>query len=272
MQRFSLLPKEMVMSFWRNRSLLRALVVREVTSRYKGSFLGLLWSLFNPLLMLAVYTFFFSVVFKVRLEGGSGSRIEFAMFLFSGLIIFNMFSECLNRAPTLILFNPNYVKKIVFPVELLPWVVLASAIFQLVISYLVWLAFYLIFFGLPHIASLLLPLVLLPLCLISLGLGWILSSLGVFLRDVQQVVITLTPILMFLSPVFYRVSALPENYRLFIRLNPVTPAVEMARSVMFWGDSVNWPIWGVYSLAAFVFAWVGFVWFQCTRTGFADVV
>jgi lipopolysaccharide transport system permease protein len=248
------------------------MVRREVIGRYRGSFLGILWSFFNPVLMLAVYTFFFSVVFKARWGGGTGSKTEFALILFSGLIVFNFFAECISRAPSLIHFNVNYVKKVVFPLELLPVVIMGSALFHLLISLLVWLGFYIIFFGIPHASVLLFPIILLPLAVMTMGFSWFLSAVGVYLRDVSQVVVTLVPVLMFLSPIFYPLNILPESLQVVVHLSPITIAVEQARAVMFWGKSINWLLWGGYLTVSCVIASLGFAWFQKTRKGFADVV
>lgn len=272
MHDFPATPAEMFVSLWRNRSLVHASVRREVLGRYRGSALGLLWSFFNPLLMLAVYTFVFSVIFKARWDIGSDSKTEFALVLFAGLIIFNLFAECINRAPNLILSNPNYVKKVVFPLEILPFVGLLSAFYHALISLIVWLAAYLILFGIPKLTVLLLPIVLLPFALLILGLSWALASLGVFLRDVSQFIGVVTTILMFLSPIFYPLSALPETYRYFLYFNPLTSVIEMARDVLFWGQLPNFALLSIYLPIAMLIAWLGFVWFQKTRKGFADVL
>lgn len=272
MQHFSISPKEMVASLWRNRSLVKALIKREVVGRYRGSFMGILWSFFNPVFMLAVYTFVFSVVFKARWNAGSDSKTEFALVLFAGLIVFNLFAECVNRAPALILSNVNYVKKVVFPLEILPWVALGSALFHALISLGVWLIAYFIFFGAPHLTVLLLPLVILSLLLFIMGLTWGLASLGVYLRDVSQFIGIITTVLMFLSPIFYPASALPEDYRHLLLLNPLTSAIEQARDVLFWGKVPDMTILSIYLLGATLVAWFGFAWFQKTRKGFADVL
>jgi lipopolysaccharide transport system permease protein len=191
MRIFPTSPIEMVASLWSNRELIKASATREVLGRYRGSVFGLLWSFFNPLLMLAIYTFVFSVVFKARWDVNSESKTEFALVLFAGLIIFNLFNECINRAPAVILNNPNYVKKVVFPLEILPVVTLLSALFHALISLAVWLLAYVVFFGVPHVTVLYLPLVILPLLLFVMGLSWVLASLGVFLRDVTQFIGTI---------------------------------------------------------------------------------
>lgn len=272
MQPFSSSPVALVASLWRHRDLLMALTQREVVGRYRGSFLGLLWSVFHPVFMLAVYTFVFSVVFKARWSGGNDSRTEFALVLFAGIIVFTLFSECVNRAPGLILGNVNYVKKVVFPLEILPVVTLGAAAFHLLASTAVWLVFYLVFFGVPHPSVLLLPLVLLPLVFFTLGVSWMLASLGVYLRDVGQIVGVLTTALLFLSPIFYPVSALPESYRIFLHLNPLTPVIEQTRQVLVWGTWPD-PVFWLGTLAVgLVVAWLGFAGFQKTRRGFADVL
>jgi len=272
MRDFPATPAEMLACAWRNRELIKASTKREVLSRYRGSFLGLLWSFFTPLFMLAVFTFVFSVIFQARWGGGSGSKTEFALLLFAGLLVFNLFAECINRSPGLILSNVNYVKKVVFPLEILPVVGLLTALFHTLISFSVWMLAYMLFFGMPHLTVLYLPLVLLPFCLLLLGLSWALASLGVFLRDVTQVVGVVTTALMFLSPIFFPVTAFPEEYRFVLYLNPITIVVEQARNVLFWGRAPDFMILGVYWLAALGIAWLGFSWFQKTRKGFADVL
>jgi lipopolysaccharide transport system permease protein len=272
MKTFSEAPLQMFATAWQNRGLILALTKREVIGRYKGSALGLLWSFFNPLFMLIVYTFVFSQVFKSRWPGGSDSKIEFALLLLSGLMVFNLFSECLGRAPGLVLANPNYVKKVVFPLEILPLVSLGSALFHLLISIGVWLLFYLLFFGLPHLTLLLFPLVITPLLLLVLGFSWFLASLGVYLRDVGQVVGIIITALMFLSPLFFPITSLPQEYQGVIHFSPITVALEEARQVMYWGKSIDWQIWTVYLGISLFIAWLGFAWFQKTRRGFADVM
>lgn len=259
-------------SLWRNRALIAALAKREVVGRYRGSVMGILWSFFNPVFMLAVYTFVFSGIFKARWSVGSDSKTEFALMLFAGLIVFNLFAECVNRAPGLILANVNYVKKVVFPLEILPWVSLGSAMFHGVISLGVWLIAYFIFFGAPHATVLLLPLIFVPLALFIMGVTWGLASLGVYLRDVSQFIGIATTALLFLSPVFYPAAALGDKYRFILYINPLTPAIEQARDVLYWGKTPDFLMLFIYWLVAASIAWLGFAWFQKTRKGFADVL
>lgn len=272
MRNFSASPIEMFDSLWRNRELIKASTKREVLGRYRGSVMGLLWSFFNPVFMLAVYTFFFSEVFKARWSTGNESKTEFALVLFAGLIVFNLFAECINRAPGLILSNPNYVKKVVFPLEILPFVGLLSTLYHMLISLVVWLAAYMILFGIPHPTALYLPLIVLPLVLFIMGLSWALASLGAYLRDVGQFIGVVTTVLMFLSPVFFPATALPEAYRHLLYLNPLTPVIEQTRAVLYFGESPDFMMLVFYWLATFIIACLGFAWFQKTRKGFADVL
>ncbi len=260
-------------SFWRNRELIWQMTKREVVGRYRGSIMGVAWSFFYPILMLAVYTFVFSVAFKTRWgAGGEESKVAFAIILFVGMVIHGLFAECVQRAPGLILSNVNFVKKVVFPLEILPWVSLATALFHAAISLLVLLAF--VFLTTLHIewSVVFLPLVILPLVLATMGAAWFLAAIGVFVRDIGQAIGLLTTVMMFLVPVFYPVSALPKEYQLWIHANPLTFIIEEARNVLIWGRLPYWLGLGIASVAGVLLAWAGFWWFQKTRKGFADVL
>ncbi|MDD2923811.1 ABC transporter permease [Rhodoferax sp.] len=247
---------------------------RDVVGRYKGSAMGLAWSFFNPVFMLVIYTFVFSVIFKSR-WGGPGienSKTHFAMMLFVGMIVMSLFSDVLNRAPNLVLGNVNYVKKVVFPLEILPIIAVSSSLFHSVISLAVLLVAFAIFNGFLHWTLVFLPLVLLPLIILATGLAWVLASLGVFLRDVGQFIVVITTVLMFLSPVFYPITAVPEDFRAYLMANPLTFIIEQARAVLILGQLPSWLGLAVYTLVATLIAWGGFFWFQKTRRGFADVL
>ena len=235
--------------------------------------MGLLWSFLNPVFMLTVYTIVFSTVFKARwtLEGDE-PKTQFAVILFVGMIVHGLLAEVLNRAPTLIISNINYVKKVVFPLEILPIISIGAALFHSMVSLFVLLIAFVLFNGYLHWTGILIPLVLLPLVILTLGLAWILASLGVFLRDIGQTIGILTTVLMFMSPVFYPVTALPENYRPFIMANPLTFIIEQSRQVLIWGHLPDWYGLAIYTVCALAVAWVGYTWFQKTRKGFADVL
>ncbi len=264
---------EMFATLWRNRHLTFQLTKREVVGRYRGSFLGMAWSFFNPLLMLMVYTFVFSVVFKARWGlDGRETTTNFAILLFVGMIVHGVFAECANRAPGLILSNVNYVKRVVFPLEILPMVVLGSAVFHAAINLLVLLLVRLILSHEFAWTVVFTPVVFLPLLIGTLGVAWFLSAIGVYLRDISQTIGVLTMMLLFLSPVFYPVTALPQPYQAWIKLNPLTFIIEESRGVLVFGQLPNWGGWASMLLVSIGAAWVGFWWFQSTRKGFADVV
>lgn len=254
------------------KDLLVSLIARDIRSKYKGSALGLAWAVLNPLMMLIIYTFVFSVVFKARWHGGTGSKTEFALLLFSGLIIFNIFSECINRAPLTIIGNANLVKKVVFPIEILPIVALGTSLFQSGMSFLVWLTFYFVFFGLPSATIFLLPIVIIPMLLFTLGISLILASFSVYIRDIIQVVGVITTFLLFLSPVFYSVSMLPENFQNIMRLNPLTTTIEQAREVMIWGNMFDFKIYFIQLIISIFVLTIGYALFNITKKGFSDVL
>lgn len=266
-------PYEMFASFWRNRWLILQLVQRDIVGRYRGSLVGIAWSFFNPLLMLAVYTFVFSVVFESRWGAAiEDSRAGFAVMLFSGIIIHGLLAECINKAPSVILVNANYVKRVVFPLEILPWVAMGSALFHAAIGLLVLLAAELIIGHSIPWTFVLIPFVLAPLLGVVMGFAWILSATSVYLRDIAQLTGIFTTALLFMAPVLYPISALPEQYRSWLYLNPLTLIVEQARAVLVVGKIPDWGSLGIYMAFSVAFAWLGFWWFQKTRRGFADVI
>lgn len=262
-----------VSSIWKSRQIIQAFIVREIAGRYKGSFGGLLWSLINPLFMLTIYSFVFAVVFKARWTGSeSESNAGFAVILFVGLIVHGLFSECLMRAPRLIVDQANFVKKVVFPLEVLPVVTLGVALFHAGISLLVlFVAMQLT--GMPVSATaVLLPIVVLPLMLFTLGLSWLVAALGVYIRDIGQVIGLMMTVLMFLSPVFYPISALPERFRPLVRLNPLTLPIEQLRDIIIWGRFPHWGALALYAVISLMVASFGYWWFERSRKGFADVL
>src|SRR3569623_1932045 len=251
-------------SLWKNRQLILQLSKREVVGRYRGSIMGLAWSFFNQLLMLVVYTFVYSMVFKDRwgIDGGE-SKVDFAVILFVGMLVHGLFAECVNRAPGLILANVSYVKKVVFPLEVLPWVAMASALFHSLVGLIVLIGTMLVFkLSIPWTA-ILLPLIILPLLLATIGVAWFLAATGVFLRDVSQTTGVITTVMLFLAPVLYQK---------LMFVNPLTFIIEQSRAVLFWGQLPNWLGLTFYFVTSALIAWMGFWWFQKTRNGFADVL
>jgi lipopolysaccharide transport system permease protein len=249
------------------------LTQRDVVGRYRGSYLGLAWSLLSPLLMLAVYTVVFGIIFKARwVASTTGSVAEFGLVLFTGLFVFGLFSECVNRAPSLVLNRVNFVKRVVFPLEILPWVALASSLFHAFVTLLVLLAAGFIVYGSVPATWPLIVVVLLPLVLFTLGITWMLAAVGVYVRDVAQTVGVITTALMFLSPVFYPVAAVPPGMRGLMALNPLTIIIEQARDVLLWGKAPDFLALAPYIAGSVAVAWLGLVAFQRARVGFADVL
>ncbi|KPW43300.1 ABC transporter permease [Pseudomonas syringae group genomosp. 3] len=265
-------PIRLVASLWTNRSLISQMTKREVIGRYRGSVMGLAWSFFNPVLMLAVYTFVFSEIFSARWVGVDTGKGGFAILLFVGMIVHGLFAECANRAPSLVMSNSNYVKKVVFPLEILPVITLGSALFHSCISLVVLVIAQLLITHTLFWTALLFPLILVPLILGTLGISWFLASLGVYLRDVGHVITVLTTVLLFLSPVLYPVAALPEVYRPWLQMNPLTYIIEESRSVLLFGNLPHWDSLGIAIAIGAVMAAMGFWFFQKTRKGFADVI
>jgi lipopolysaccharide transport system permease protein len=265
--------RSLVRSLIKNRELIYQMTKREVIGRYKGSVIGLAWSFFNPIVMLIIYTFVFSVVFRTRWGlSDSESKTEFALILFVGLIVFNLFAETINRAPGLILSNINYVKKVVFPLEILPIINFIAALFHTFISFAVMLIAFFLLNGFINWTAIFLPIVLLPFAFLILGISWFIASLGVFVRDIGQSIGMVTTLLMFLSPVFYPITAVPEKFQIWIMLNPFSFIIEQARAAIFFAKMPNWLGLSLYFAFATVVMLLGFAWFQKTRKGFADVL
>ncbi|WP_223879013.1 ABC transporter permease [Chitinimonas arctica] len=252
-------------------ALVGQLTVREVLGRYRGSVLGLAWSVVTPLLMLTVYTFVFSVVFQARWSGAPNNHFQFALMAFSGMAVFMLFSEVMARAPMLLVQNANYVKKVVFPLEVLPLVSIGVAVFHALIGFLVLTLFVAVTQGLA-VTALALPLVLLPLLLLLLGLAWMLAALGVYLRDIGQAIGLLVTVLQFLSPVFYPASAVPDAFRAVMVWSPLTMPIEMIRRILLDGLWPDWLALGGYFAVSALVAVLGFCLFARLRKGFADVL
>jgi len=267
------MSKHPLASILQYRGLIRTLTVREVLGRYRGSVLGLIWSFLNPLVLLAIYTFVFGIIFKSRWGVGVASdKSTFALMLFIGLIAFSLFNEIVGQAPTLITSRVNYVKKTPFPLEILPVISALSAGFHTLVGILVWVLFCVLIGKIPSVGVVLFPILFLPVFLFSLGLSWFFASLGVYLKDLAQVIGLMTTAFMFMSPVFYPLSAIPRDFVWLYKLNPMTFSIEAARTVALAGGSVDIASFLIATICTALFAWLGFMWFQLTRRGFADVL
>lgn len=270
-------PVALLKNLWLQRSLIATLTRREVEGRYKGSIFGSLWSLLTPLMILGVFTFVFGDIFQAKWNSKGNAaqeqgRLDFAAALFIGLLLYNFFAECLSKAPTLITQNPNYVKKIVFPLEVLPITTTLAALFHLCIAYL--LVLLLIAFSGWQLtwSAAYAPIIIAPLIIIVLGLSWGLAAIGVYLRDVGQIISPLLTAIMFLSPIFYPLSSVSEKFLPLYLINPLTFTVEQTRNALLHGASPNWYGWLIYSIIALSMAYVGYFLFQKTRHGFSDVI
>lgn len=256
----------------RHAGLIRQFTVREIETRYRQSWLGMFWAVLTPLLMLGVYTLVFRHVFKVRWVGAEESNLAFALRLFAALAVFNFFAECVTRAPRLILDQPHLVKKVVFPVEILPWVSMLTALVHLGIAAIVLACFSVWSNGSLPLSVVALPLVWLPLVPLCVGLGWILAAIGTFVRDVGQVIGLAMSLLLFLSPVFFPVEALPSAVRGWMFLNPLALTMTQTREVLLAGQWPDWQALALQLVGCMLLAWAGAAFFRSARKGFADVV
>lgn len=256
----------------RYRSLLAELTKREILGRYRGASIGLLWSLISPFLMLMVYTLAFGYILRSRWPGTSGATTDFALILFVGLIVHGFFAECLTRAPLAVLSNPSYVKRVVFPLELLACSMTLTALFHLAMNIIVLVALKWFWHGELYWQMLLLPLVIAPLVILSVAVGWFLSALGVFVRDISQIVGVLAAAMLFLSSAIVPVQTLPESYRWVFYANPLTLIIDQAREVVIWGRSPDWAALGLYAACVTVLAVLALAFFRRMRSGFADVL
>ncbi len=256
---------------WRHRSLVAELVKREFMGRYRGSFGGMLWAIAQPLFMLAVYTVAFGIIMQAR-WGFAGTTKEYALMLFAGLIVYNAFAECMVKAPRLIAANPNFVKKVVFPLEVLPWVMAISALFHALIAIAVWVAGYVFLYGPPKATLMYFPLVLVAFLPVLLAMGWLLAAVGAIVRDIDQLTGMLAHALLFVTPIFYGVDAAPALLQKALLLNPLTYIVEQMRLVLFIGQPPNLQGLLVYFLLSLAFSWAALSIFRRLRSSFADNV
>ena len=268
----SLNPFCFIIVAWQRRSLILAFTRRKVASRYRGSTLGMLWAVLTPLLMLSIYTFVFSVIFQSRWGAREGGEGEFALFLYSGLLVYSVFSECVNEAPDSLVGNAVYIKQHVFPAEVLAWVSVCSALIGFAIGATILTAFYVVVLGPPPVAAIYAFLSMIPVMFWTLGAVWMLSSVGVYFRDLGQIIVPFTTALLFLSPIFYPASRVPEQFRTFYDFNPFVFLLESAKASLFYGQTPDWALMGTSTLVAWAFAWLGYSWFTATKKGFADVL
>ena len=255
----------------RRRELILSLAKRDLLTRYKGSVLGLVWAVITPVVMIAIFTFIFAGIFGARF-GSSGSHWDYALYLFCGLVPWTMFQETLQQSATSIVNHANLVKRVVFPLETLPVAQALSALAnQLFATIALLLAVVIIQRHLP-LTALWFPVVLLPQLLLTIGAAWLLASLGVFLRDIVQGISLVLMAWMYLTPIIYPESIVPERFRLFINLNPFTPLIRCYRRIFLEGQAPDWSGLGYFTLIALIVFVLGYWWFARTRKSFADVI
>ncbi len=255
----------------RHRDLIGQLTLREFRTRYRGSVLGIVWAVITPLATVLVFLFVFGVIFHARWGTAPNSTAEFVIIVLFGTVIHGAFAETLGRAPQLILGQPAYVKRVVFPLEIVPLVAVAQAFINATIALMIVLGAAAIVRGVAPTA-LWLPLILAPYFLFLVGMAFFVSATAVYLRDLSHVAGFVTTGALFLAPIFYPISAVPDPYRRLLYANPLTFAVEQARSVTLFGQSPDWPGLAIYASVALATAWLGYAWFQRIRHGFADVM
>ena len=257
---------------WKHRHLVSLLIARNVEASFRGSLLGKAWTALVPLLRLAVYTTVLGFILKVKWPGHQNRPLDTALLYFVGLTFYDFFMEAINAAPGMMLDNVNFVKKVVFPLEILPVAALGAALVRLAVTGAILLIFFIVIRGAPPLATLAIPLVVAPFGLLVLGVVWFLSALGAYVRDLKQVMGVLALVMMYLSPIFFPLAMVPARARAFFYANPLAFPIESTRAALFAGQWPNWLALAAYAIIAWLFAAAGYRWFLRVKPGFADVV
>lgn len=267
-------PVRMFADLWKRRDLIRQLTKQETVNRYRGTCLGMAWALVLPLFMLLIYTFVFGVVFKMKWPSmvRADSKVEFALTLYCGLILYNIFNEAILGSVGSISGNPNYVKKVVFPLEVLPVAKLGGALIHGSLSLVIFMTGNTIFITRPTWTVLLYPLVIASFCAFIIGLSWFLSAIGAFVRDAAQVVMVIVQVLLFISPIFYSVTIVPEKLRWVMYLNPLTTFIIDARRTLMWSLPNDWFCWGMVTVVSLITMQGGYMFFMRSKRAFGDVI
>ena len=269
MRSVALNPWKIITDIWRHRYLLGQLIKRDVLLRYRGAMFGVTWIFLSPLIMLAIFAFIFGQIFQARWPQ-QGETLPFWLLLYGGLIAFNIFAETVARAPGAVRGYPSFVKKIVFPVHILPLVPLGAALVHAAFNLLILLVA-LAWLGELRLSVLWIPLLLTPVILLAIGLAWFIAAWGVFIKDMSQIVPLFVQMLLFLSPVFYPASVVPSALQPFYAVNPIGVAIETTRNALA-GHPASWSSWVLALLASLLTAWLGHAYFQHSREEFADAL
>ena len=263
----------MIASLLNNRYLFIQMLRRDIQQRYRGSQLGFLWAFIYPIMMLLVYTFVFGMVMQVKWGIEGQDNIEFGIILFAGLLLHSFLAEVVIGAVGLITGNQQYVKKVVFPLEILNMVSVANALFHMLLGFLILIAVFLVSGGTIHWTIILAPIVILPFVLFLMGMSWFIAVLGVYVRDLSQFIGVIVTLLLFLGPIVYPFSRLPEVIKPYVLWgNPLTIVIEQFRAVVLFGELPDWNLLGIYSIFAVLMLVFGAWFFEKTRNGFADVI
>ena len=267
-------PRHLAASLSRNRELLWQLTRREALGRYRGSYLGVAWALLTPLASLAVYTFVFTYVFNARWQAeATGDGLGgFALILFTGMVAYNVFGESLVNSPYAVTRNPNYVTKVVFPLEILPVSLVGAAVFHSFVGIAIIAAAQLLLQGSMSATLFYLPIVYLPLIAFTAGISWAVAALGVFLRDIGHMAGVAVHLLFFLTPILYPVTALPASVQPWMRINPMASVVEDFRRVVLWSQPPDWSWYAVSLVGSLAVMIGGYTCFMALRRAFADVI
>jgi lipopolysaccharide transport system permease protein len=257
--------------FHEHRGLIHSLVRRDLTSRYKGSLMGLMWTIITPAVMITIYTVIFSGLFGAKF-GAEGGHLRFAVYLFCGMLPWIAFSDSIQRSTLVLTDNLNLVRRVVFPLEVLPTNLVFSALVQQLLGTVVLLAVALLMQRTLHLTVLLIPVLLVPQLLMTLGISWLMASLGVFIRDMAHVNQLALQTVMYLTPILYPEDLIPANYRWLIDLNPLAPLIRSYRFIMLDGKAPDWPKLGFTYLFAILCFTLGYWWFERTKRAFADVL
>jgi lipopolysaccharide transport system permease protein len=244
---------------------------RDLVGRYKGSALGIAWAVLTPVIMIAIFTFIFAGIFGARF-GASDSHWDYALYLFCGLLPWSMFQESVQQSANTIVANANLVKRVVFPLETLPAAQAFAALGNQLFATVALLIAIVVIRQNLQLTALWLPLLLIPQLLFALGAAWLIASLGVFLRDIAQGITLLLMAWMYLTPIIYPESIVPERFRWFIGINPFTPLVRSYRHIFLDGLAPDWRGLAYFTAVALVVFVFGYWWFARTRKNFADVI
>lgn len=260
------------LTIYRNWDLFWQLLLRDIQASVRGSVLGIAWIVIVPLVLVAIYTFVFGIVLKSAWASQTQSKLEVPLLYFTGLMVFSFFLEIIMRAPEFLRQNKTYVTRMIFPIEILDWVLVGTAAFKLLISLCLLALFLGIALGRVPSGILLVPIVLLPLIIMVMGLAWIISAIGTYIRDINHALAALGPVLMFMSPIFYSVKQVPEGFVFFYMLNPLSFIIETMRGLIFFDQNIIWSSYFGYCAVALIIFFGGYAFFERVRPGFADVI